>query len=158
MFSKAARWSSSHKYIQAIVFSKGSYSIGLNSSLLYQITFHRTRSLLITRDISGCFLGRGGRGVIFKLHFCGACLQNPPYHCLGLCLLMFFWARASRDAGQSLPLWFFGHAFSHTAFQTDLLTYTHCGVFFLSLPLSLYPLLCFLSQRAAYHKITGCHI
>lgn len=59
MFSKAARWSSSHRYIQAIVFSKGSYSIGLNSSLLYQITFHHTCSLLITRDISGCFLGGG---------------------------------------------------------------------------------------------------
>lgn len=88
-----------------VYFFKGSYSAGLNSFLSDNHKF----SLLITRGVSGCFLG-GGIGVCFppglSRIFVGHAPLSPTTVWVSVSLAHVFWVRASRDAGQSLPLWF----------------------------------------------------
>lgn len=134
MFSKGARWSSSHKYIQAIVFSKGSYSIGLNSSLLYQITFHRTCSLLITRDISGCFLGRGGSflSCIFVGH-AYKILPTTVWVSVSSC----FFGRGPAETQGRVCLCGFSVMHSLTRHSRQISLHTHIVVFSFFLSLSL---------------------
>lgn len=86
--------------------------------------------------------------------FCGAC-SAISHHCLALCLLSscFLIAGQARRRAEFASV-VFGHAFSHTAFQTDLLTCTH---FVVSLSFSLPLVPPSLSPRAADHKIPGCH-
>lgn len=70
--------------------------------------------------------------IVVKQHFCRVC-STISYHCLDLCLLSSFLlgaGQARRRAEYASAV--FGHAFSHTAFQTDLLTSTHFILFLLS--------------------------
>lgn len=134
LLSKEACWIPSHRYIYGIICLSRAH-IPLGQILLHQITLPHKSPRLITRDISGfLFFFRGG-GIVFvsarvKPHFCGAC-SAISCRCLGLCLLSscFLGAGQARRRAEFASV-VFGHAFSHTAFQTDLLTSTHFGIFF----------------------------
>ena len=135
--SKEATWTSSHRYIYGIIFfSKGSYSIRPNSSpsdnIAAQIpTADNQRHLLIF------FLGCRGRleSCLFlpglSHIFVGHAPLSPAAVWVSVSSAHVFWARARQEFASVV----FGHAFSHTAFQTDLLTSTHFAFFFFS-PLS----------------------
>lgn len=157
LFSKSVCWSSSHRYIHAVFF-RVSYSTGLNSSLSDNHKF----PLLITRGVLGCFLGGGNRCLFLpglSRIFVGHAPLSPPAVWVSVSSAhVFLGAGQSRRRAEFASV-VFGHAFSHTAFQTDLLTSTHLRLFFPSPPpsilLSFFPF--FLSPRATHHKIAGYH-
>lgn len=84
--------------------------------------------ILITDNPRRLWMFSWRGGLVFvsarvKLHFCGAC-STISYHCLGLCLLSscFLGAGQARRRAEFASV-VFGHAFSHTAFQTLLALY-----------------------------------
>lgn len=142
----------SHRYI---VLFKGSYSIGLNSSLSHN---HKPQILITDNPRPLCvFSCDEGRGVCnvsarVKLHFCGA-HSTISYHCLGLCLLsfMYFGCGPGETQGRVCLRGFRSCILSHDIPDRSPYIHTFC-LFFPSLLPSF-----ILSPRAAYHKITGCH-
>ena len=155
--SKEATWTSSHRYIYGIIFfSKGSYSIRPNSSpsdnIAAQIpTADNQRHLLIF------FLGCRGRleSCLFlpglSHIFVGHAPLSPAAVWVSVSSAHVFWARARQEFASVV----FGHAFSHTAFQTDLLTSTHFAFFFFSPLSSFLGFFFFFCRRATYSAIRG---